>query len=137
MRIEVLRRLPAPRRGMPRLLSCLAAAGAAVAATCAVASPPAMATFHDYCNYDGTSVTLPASTLCKRAGTDSLTSNYAYLVSAPSGTTIFCGAELDGSTYGSYNSGSSDCSHSYAGTHDLVATLYTSQGATAHGSITY
>ena len=76
-------------------------------------------------------------TPCKRLGTDYLTQNHAWLVYLPADTYVFCGAELAGTTYGSYNAATDDCTHSYAGTHDLKAVLYVNPGAVAHGEITY
>jgi hypothetical protein len=114
-----------------------AAAVLSIVAVTTAGSAQATVVTHDFCHNDGTSVTLPSGGYCRSGGEHLLYNVYTFLVSAPAGTTIYCGAELSGVTYGTYNSGPDDCSHNYLGTHELVASTYVVPGATVHGLIRY
>lgn len=104
---------------------------------CAAAAPSAGATTHDYCLWSGAYSSNTAYVKCYASGENYLTNNYAWLPYAPGAPTIYCGANLGGSQYGSYTSGNPSCSHAYSGANLLKAVEYVDLDATTHGLIYY
>jgi hypothetical protein len=113
---------------------------AAVVATLAIAAataPAALATTHDYCNWDGSTCANAANTVYFALGDNLLTNNFADLVFSPTAPTIFCGAHQGGAQYAGYASGNPACDHTYGGTLALKADEFVDIAATTHGTITY
>lgn len=127
---------PARRAGVRRPVSlCLALACGTV--LMGAVADGAHATTHDYCNWDGSNNSTPATTLCFQAGANMLIDNSASLVFAPVSPTIYCGAHLAGAQYAGYSSGNPSCDHPYSGDNDLKADEWVDIAATTHGWIVY
>jgi hypothetical protein len=104
------------------------------------AAPAALATNHDFCNWDSSYNQAPnAWSLCPAEQSRYIWQNYGYMPFGPSGgNNVYCGAAWAGTQYGSNTSGPSQCVHAYAGTTDLTAYIYVGPtGPAIHGIISY
>lgn len=122
-----------------RLRLRFAALAACLCGLFAVQASPAQASSHDYCNWDGTTVTtLSPWALCSALAIVPLTENTAVLTSGSTDTSVYCGALLNGVQYGANNVGNPTCTHMYAGANNLVAYAYIGPNTRpVHGFIKY